>query len=350
MKVVVVGASGNLGTCVLRALRDEQAITNVIGLARRVPEGREPPYDVAEWRSLDLTGESRQVHETLVAAFRGADAVVHLVWAIQPNRARSYLRHVNVEGTRRVAQAAVEADVAHLVVASSWAVYSQVHDDEPRDEAAPATGIPSSHYSVDKAAQERVLDSVEQHHPAMRVSRMRTALCFQQNAGAQIARYFIGPAVPTRLLAPGLLPVLPMPTGLRLHVLHSDDAGRAYSQVIRNRAGGAFNVAAESVLWPADLARLVDSGRRLEIPPRLLRPLLHYAWRARLVASDAGWLDMATALPIMNTDRIRDLGWQPRHGAGETLTELLEAIASRRGTSSPALRGGDTSLNAPVEQ
>jgi uncharacterized protein YbjT (DUF2867 family) len=38
MRVVVTGASGNVGTSLLRALEGEAAVTSVLGLARRRPE------------------------------------------------------------------------------------------------------------------------------------------------------------------------------------------------------------------------------------------------------------------------------------------------------------------------
>ncbi|WP_154793981.1 NAD-dependent epimerase/dehydratase family protein [Occultella kanbiaonis] len=348
MKVVVVGASGNVGTAVLRALATADAVTSVVGISRRPPEPSQEPYDRADWHSVDLAARSGVV-EALAEAFHGADAVIHLVWAIQPNTDRDYLRRVNVGGTERVARAAVRADVTHLVVASSVAVYSPVEGDVSRDEDAPRGGIPSSHDSVDKAAQERVLDEIEAAAPDLTVTRMRTALIFQGDAGAQIVRYFLGPYVPTSLLRAGTLPALPLPKGLRLQVLHADDAGRAYATVVARRAGGAFNVAAAGTLWPADLARILDHGRYLEIPPEVIRPLIHYGWRARAIAADAGWLDMAMGVPVMDTSRIRELGWTEQRTAEDALHELLVGMQERRGMPSPSLRAGDTRFGGPVE-
>ena len=52
MRVVVIGASGNVGTSVLRELADEPAVESVLGLCRRVPELRFPKV---EWRAADVT-------------------------------------------------------------------------------------------------------------------------------------------------------------------------------------------------------------------------------------------------------------------------------------------------------
>ena len=344
MRVAVVGGSGNVGTAVLRALEAEPTVTAVRGLSRRVPSGGSP-YDEAEWVSADVGAVAADdaAEEAIVArlarALLGVDAVIDLAWLIQPNHDRDKMRRTNVDGTRRIALASALAGVKHLVVASSWAAYSPVDDDIPRDESWATGGIRTAHYGVDKAAQERVLDAFEVAHPEMVVTRMRTALIFQADAGAQIVRYFLGPFVPLALLRPGVLPLLPLPSGIRLHVVHAEDAAQAYLQVVLQRAGGAFNVAADELLWPKDLARIIDHGRVIQVPPGLIRPALALAWQARLVASDAGWLDMAVGVPIMDTTRVRTvLGWRPRHSSEETLREMLHGIVGRRGTGSPSMR------------
>ncbi|UFU05516.1 NAD-dependent epimerase/dehydratase family protein [Ruania halotolerans] len=350
MRVAVVGASGNVGSSVLAALADEPSVTEVVALARRVPDLEHSPYQGAQWHRVDLASSDREELRTdLRTAFEGADAVVHLVWAIQPNHARNYMRRVNVDGTRLVAEAAVSAGVPHLVVASSWAVYSPVPGGGVRDETAERGGIRSSHYSVDKAAQEQVLDEIESAHPDLVVARMRTALVFRAEAGAEIVRYFLGPVVPRALLRPGLLPFVPLPKGLRLQVVHGRDVGRAYAIVVTERAAGAFNVAATQTLGPQDVANLLGQGRYAEIPAPALRPLLHYGWRARLLAPDAGWLDMAMNVPVMDTARIRSLGWTPQYGAEDTLREMLVGMHELRGTPSPAMRPGQSSFGGRVE-
>jgi len=351
MKVAVVGASGNVGTAVLNHLVDASEVTGVVGIARRMPDRDVAPYSSAEWHLVDVGAEARDdaaeeaIIERLVAAFDGVDAVVHLAWLIQPNHERDLLRRTNVEGTARVARAVVRAGVGHLVCASSWAVYSPAPDLTPRDEAWARDGVRSSHYSVDKAAQERVLDDLEAEYPELVVTRMRTGLVLTAHAGASIARYFIGPWVPRRLLAPGALPILPTPTGLRAQVVHADDAGRAYLEVLRRRAGGGFNLSTGEALLGEDLARILDHGRTVPVPAGVARSLLHYAWRSRLFASDPGFLDMATTLPVMDVTRARrELEWEPRHDADATVRDLLDGMVRRAGGASVPLRPHDRSF------
>ncbi len=48
MRVAVVGATGNVGTAVLRALRTDSRISAVAGVARRLPKA-EGPYAGVRW-------------------------------------------------------------------------------------------------------------------------------------------------------------------------------------------------------------------------------------------------------------------------------------------------------------
>jgi UDP-glucose 4-epimerase len=345
MRVVVVGATGNAGTALLRALHAEPRVTSVLGMARRLPDRNAEPYRYAEWAPVDLSAEDGTADGTVVDRltehFRGADAVVHLAWLVQPNRERDLLRRTNVEGTRRVAEAVARAGVPHLVAASSVGAYSPVDDDGPRREDWSTAGIPTSHYSVDKAAQERVLDELEAEHPEVTVARLRPALIFQADAAQSVVRYFLGPLVPTQLLRHGRPPALPLPlpAGLRLQAVHADDVADAYRRVVVERARGAFNVAADDVLRGADLARIVGHGRLVEVPPAVVRAVLAAAYDGRIVRADPGWLDMAMTVPVLDTSRIRsELGWAPRRTAAQAVEDLLAGMAAGQGVGSAPLR------------
>ncbi|KHK98743.1 hypothetical protein LK09_07445 [Microbacterium mangrovi] len=342
MKVAITGASGNAGTALLRALRDDADVEQITAVARRSPDGTIEPYDAARWELVDLAmpvvdeAEEDHVIDRLAAAFAGSDAVVHLAWILQPNHERALLRRVNVEGTRRVVHACLRAGVGHLVCASSVGAYSGVVDDVPRDESWPTGGIPSAHYSADKSAQEAVLDEAEER--GLTVARVRPALVFDSEAGAEITRLFVGGLLPPALLRPGSLPVAALPAGLRLQVVHADDLAEAYRLMLHRRASGAFNIAADGVLSAQDIADVLSHGRYLPVPARPLRAPLHLAWRAHAVAADPGWLDLGMSAPVIDTSRARtELDWHPRHDARATFLEMLTGMADGTGAASAPL-------------
>jgi len=328
VKVVVTGATGNVGTALLRALAHENAVTSIVGVARRLPR---TPFPKTEWVRADVA------EDPLERLFDGADCVVHLAWLIQPSHDRQATWRTNVLGSRRVFEAAA-ATVPALVYASSVGAYSRGPKDRLVDESWPTDGIRSSFYSRDKSDTERILDRVEELHPELRSVRLRPSLIFQRAMGTEAKRLFTGRWVPHRLVAPRRIPVVPDIPGLRFQVTHSDDVADAYRRAILSGAYGAFNVAAEPVLDPDGLAALLGA-RKVPLPAGLARAVVAATWRLRLQPTPEGWVDMGLQTPLMDSSRIRDeLDWAPRHEAGEALLELLQGFHAGAGAPTPPLR------------
>ena len=267
----------------------------------------------------------------------GADALVHLAWALQPSRDLTRIEEVNVAGTRRVVTAAADAGVGAVVHASSVGAYSAGPKDRSVDESWPTGGVPTSSYSRQKAAVERWLDGFEHDHPALRIVRLRPSLIFQAEAAAEIARLFMGPLVPRRALNPLLLRLLPDVPGLRTQIVHAADVADAYRRAVLGDVCGAFNVAADP---PVDARTLAGwlRGVTFPLPARAARSLVQATWRARLQPTEPGWLDLALAAPIQDTARARrQLGWAPTRSPREVILELLNALSDRRGGPTPPL-------------
>jgi nucleoside-diphosphate-sugar epimerase len=330
---VVTGASGNVGTRVLGTFALHGEVAEVVGIARRLPSLQMPK---TQWVAADI------VSDDLASLFAGADAVVHLAWAIQPSRDDAKLHAVNVDGSRRVFDAVARAGVPTLVYASSVGAYSPGPKDDPGvDESWPTDGIQSSFYSRHKAAVERLLDRFEREHPQVRSVRLRPGLIFKSQSASEQRRYFAGPLVPTFLMHPRFIPVVPDTPRLRFQAVHADDVARAYClAVVDDNARGAYNVAAEPVLDPDRLAELLGA-RKLPVPAAVLRGAAAVTWRLRLQPSPEGWVDMALGVPVMSTRRARnELGWQPRKTGGEALLELLRGMRKQDGAPTPPLEGG----------
>lgn len=341
MRVAVIGATGNVGTALLRRMQRARAADpdglEIVGIARRLPEMSREPYDGVTWHSVDVAGDAAR--ERLAEALTGCDAVVHLAWVLQPNHDEPSMRRINVHGTANALAAAAEAGVRHFVCASSLAAYRPADKSRPVDESWPARGIASSHYSRFKGEQELLLDEFERRHLEMLVARLRPGLIFQQDAGAQIGRYFLGPLIPKFFLDKLRLPLLPIPKAFKFQVVHADDIADAYWRVVDQRAGGAFNVAADPVFTSELLGGMLGARRVLNVPVGLIRTAVGLSWAVRLQASDPGWIDMARNAPIMKTDRIRtELGWTPRYSSIEALQSVLDGLAAGQGVAgSPPL-------------
>jgi nucleoside-diphosphate-sugar epimerase len=317
MRIVVTGATGNVGTSVLDALARDPTVDSIVGVARRLPELTLPK---TSWRAADVAVDD------LEPIFEGADCVIHLAWLIQPGRDLDTLQAVNVEGSARVFRAVAAAGVGSLVHASSVGAYSPGPKDRRVDEEWPTEGIPSAYYARQKAEVERRLDLFELEAPDVRVVRLRPALIFKRGAASAIRRLFVGPLLPSPLVRASLIPLVPDVDRLVFQAVHSSDVGEAYRLAATGDARGAFNIAAEPVLDPRRLGATLGA-KPVPFRAGALRALASASWRLHLQPTEPGWLDMARAVPLMDTARARrELGWEPTRGADEALLELLDGI------------------------
>jgi UDP-glucose 4-epimerase len=331
MRVVIVGASGNVGTSLLPALIAEPAVDSVLALARRAAELDVPK---TEWAHADIATSD------LASRFRGADCVVHLAWVIQPSHDQERMWRTNVEGSARLFRAVKEAGVRNLVYASSVGAYSRGPKDRLVDESWPTDGIRTSFYARHKAEVERRLDRFERESPDVRVVRMRPALTFKREMGAEARRLFLGPFVPNPLLRPGAIPLFPDTPGFRFQAVHSYDVGEAYRLAITRDVRGAFNLAADPVLDSRELARLFEA-RLVPVPGSALRALTALSWRLHLQPTPAGWVDLALAVPLLDSTRARtELGWTPRRTASEAFLDILAGVREGVGIETPPLASG----------
>ncbi|HEX5376186.1 MAG TPA: DUF892 family protein [Solirubrobacterales bacterium] len=328
MRVIVTGATGNVGTSVIDALSDAPQVDEAVGLARRRPAWTPPK---TRWVDVDILASD------LTECFDGADAVIHLAWAIQPSHDEETLERINVEGSRRVFDAVAAAGVPKLVYASSVGAYSPGPKRTEVDESWPIGATQSSFYSRHKVTVERMLDEFEAENRETKVVRLRPALIFKGDAATEIRRLFAGPFLPGFLVRSSLVPALPRIPGLRFQAVHSADVAQAYLRAAIGGATGAFNIAADPPLGPDELAEVFDA-RTFPFPVPIARGLTDLTWRLHLQPTPPGWLDMALNVPLMSTARAREeLGWEPRLSAVEALEELLDGIRHGKGYPTPPL-------------
>jgi UDP-glucose 4-epimerase len=328
MRVIVTGASGNVGTSVLEALAAEPQVEEIVGIARRVPEVEMPKV---EWIGADV------VEDALEPIFDGADAVIHLAWAIQPSRDESVTERINVEGSRRVFEATAAAGVPALVHASSVGAYSPGPKGRQVDESWPVDGIETSFYSRHKAACEDLLDDLERRAPRLRIVRLRPGLIFKSEAGSEIRRLFAGPFLPGFLVQKRLVPLIPRVPRLRFQAVHSRDVGEAYRQAVVRDVSGAFNIAADPEIGVEELCEFFGA-RSFPLPAGALRGAASLSWKLRAQPSPPGWIDLALGVPMMDTTRAREeLGWEPSISSLDALEDLLDGMRNAEGGKTPPL-------------
>jgi nucleoside-diphosphate-sugar epimerase len=327
VRVVIVGATGNVGTALVDELERSGAADEIVGLARR-PAPLRADQSATQFAVADI------VHDDLVTFFRGADAVVHLAWFFQPSHRPDITWLNNVGGSERVFAAAAEAGVRSLVYASSVGAYSPAPG-RVVDEAWPTHSHPAAAYGREKAYVERLLDRFECEHPEVRVVRMRPAFLFTEAAASEQRRIFAGPFVPN--IVGRHVPVLPYPAGLRMQALRTEDAAIAYRLALTSDVRGAFNLAAEPILDGPTLAEALGA-RLVTVPPSVVRAVMATAWHARLAPAEPSLFDLVLQLPELDVARARaELAWTPTASSIDAIHAFLRGMAAGTGGSTAPL-------------
>jgi hypothetical protein len=83
----------------------------------------------------------------------------------------------------------------------------------------------------------------------------------------------------------------------------------------------------------------VLGARLVHVPAAAVRAAVSVSWHARLQPIDAGWIDLAYAVPLMDTSRAEsELGWAATRDALSVLTETVDGMRQSAADRSPVLR------------
>lgn len=287
MTTLVTGASGFLGSAVLRALLERGEPVRALVRPRSNRQNLDGlPVEIALG---DLTDR-----QSLADAVRGCQAVFHVaadyrLWAADP----AELYRTNVDGTRTLLEAAGEAGVARILYTSSVATLGSRPDGEPADERTPAKlDHMIGHYKRSKyLAEQAVRELAGRGLPVVIV-----------NPSAPIGPRDIRPTPTGRMVLEAARGRFPAYVDTGLNVVHVDDAARGHVLAFeRGRIGQRYVLGGENLPLGEILGTIAQLvGRRaprLRLPPGLLLPLAHLAETAARLRGGRE--------PLLTTDGLR---------------------------------------------
>jgi UDP-glucose 4-epimerase len=338
LTVAVTGPTGDIGRSLLRSLDASDEVGRIVAMARRPFDPAADGLGKTEYRRGDVL--DRVAVDELVA---GADVVVHLAFLIVGGREQTEL--VNVEGSRTVFESTVAAGARRLVYASSVAAYG-FHSDSPpllTEDVAPR-GTERHYYSAQKAKLERVLHDVTDgtatatyvFRPCIvagpdALALLRNIPYVQLFELLRRQRNPLSAAVLDALgRVPAIKPVLPDP-GTRFQLVHHDDVAAAMrSAVLGHGEPGVYNLAGPGELTMSDVAAALG-WYSVPLPAAALDGAAELVARLPMVPAQAQWIESLREPVLMDTAKARrELGWEPRHSAHETLEQMVQAARSQQ--------------------
>lgn len=186
--IVITGAAGRIGRAVVPLLRRAGRALRLVDTARPPL----PPGGDITWHDVSIEDA-----DGMAAALAGASVVVHLA-GLSSERPWHEILRVNIDGTHTVLEAAREAGVGRVLLASSiHAVGFQ-----PVARAAmpePALPRPDTYYGVSKAAME-ALGSLYADRFGMSIVSARICTFLEEPGDGRAVAQWLSPADMVRLI------------------------------------------------------------------------------------------------------------------------------------------------------
>ena len=302
--VAVTGASGLVGGRLLRALAADPSITRLVGVDVREPERR---VRGLEFHRADIA------RSELKPLFEGVDVLVHLASVVDPIPDEALMARVNIDGTRRVLDAASAVGVTKVVRVSSAAVYGAWENNPvPLDETVALRPNVGFSPAIQAAEVERLLAEWRGDHPSVVVTTLRTAPVLGPGAERLPSRLIVGrPPLRVRGATP---PV---------QVAHVDDLVRALELVVHDDHPGTFNVACSGWLEYDEVQHLVPRGGVPAVPAQVLERALARSWSSGLGEIPPGVVPYLIHPWVISTEKLEALGWRAEHTNEAAIREAV---------------------------
>jgi nucleoside-diphosphate-sugar epimerase len=325
--IAVTGVAGLLAQRLLPHLDAMDGVGRIVGLDLREPARRVPRF---EFHRVDIASSD------LTAVLDGVDTIVHLAGVVAGTPDRTRLAHVDIEGTRRVLEAA--AGARHIVSVSSAAVYGAWPNNAlPLTEDAPLRPNPGFVPALHDAENERRLaewgEKRRTSSPAT-ATTLRLAPVVGPGAHGLFARAALGRP-----------PVAVRGSTRPVQVVHVEDAASALALAVERNLDGVFNVAADGWLSDAHVRAVVGSGPPA-LPEEIARRVLQVLWASGLGDAPPELLPYLVHPWVVANDRLRAQGWAPAHSNLDAIGASLPLAPIVSGTRRAAIAAAAVAATA----
>ncbi|MFO1462490.1 MAG: NAD-dependent epimerase/dehydratase family protein [bacterium] len=308
---VALTGSGFKGLSVLRWLENSPEFPRVIFLDHKKPT---EILKKTKFYRVDLTETLADVKLYEILAEEKVDTLIHTALPITPPRNVAWAHELLSVGSMYVCNAAAEAKVRKLILASTADVYGAFPDNPAyiTEKQAPRGGLRSKFFA-DKVDAEKQFLKYAQKYPESVVTILRSATILGPTIQSYKTRYL------SRLLVPTVLGFDPL-----VQFLHESDLLRAFQMVTLKDCPGIFNLAGPGVM---PLSKAIKLMGKIPLPLSLigLKSLVQLLWFLDISPAPATHLEFLKYSCVIATDRAEAAGWKPQYSCKETLLEFVGA-------------------------
>ncbi len=306
-RVFITGGAGFLGGHVASALSARDDVALVVAGDVRPPA--EPVVGVV-YEQCDVT---RAGALAPLLQRHGIDVVVHLAAIVNPGRDHDLEYRVDVDGTRNVLSACVDAGVRRIVVSSSGAAYGY-HPDNPEwlREGDPVRGNDEFAYAKHKRLVEEMLAAYRGSHPGLEQVVFRIGTILGPTVQNQITALWDG----GRILAV-------RGSDSPFVFVWVDDVAGAMARAATDGPPGIYNVAGDGRLTVGEIAARLRKPV-LVVPASVLATALRIGRALRLTVHGPEQVGFLRYRPVLANDALkRDFGYTPRLTSAEAFEAYL---------------------------
>jgi UDP-glucose 4-epimerase len=262
--IMITGASGYIGQRLARELSRNVAVKKIFGI-----DIQPPRENISKF--IFIRRDVREPVNDLLKEHR-IDVVIHTAFILPPIHNTKLMEDININGTRNILSASLEAGVSQFIYTSSTTAYG-FHPENicPLIEESPLRGNDDLIYCKTKREIESFIKNqdLSVRYPDTAVTILRACFVVGPGFNNPLARYLQKRVV--------FLPRNTKP----LQYVHEDDLIRAICLLMEKKAAGIYNVAADGLMSFEEMVSILGN-RTIYIPFFVMYYLNQIAWSLRI--------------------------------------------------------------------
>ncbi len=307
-RIGITGVSGYLGQSLLRALDAAGFDGTVVGA-----DISEPAFhpEFCEFHWADLTRSES------TALLEDVDAIVHLAYVLTPQKDSEREASVDAALFETVLEAVRQGRARKLCVASSATAYGAYADNPvPIGEEVPLRPNEGFVYATSKGEIEQRIADFRTERPDVVITVFRPAIVLGPNVDNYLAKNLFkfqpfgleGPRPP-------------------MQFVHEDDVAAAWVHALEAGLDGAYNVAADGWMEADEYEALIRRRQPvLKLSPDMFTWVVDQMFRTGLLELPVSGIPYVRFPWVLSNSKMASVGFRPRHGNEQTVTETLRAI------------------------